>query len=135
MNENLARAHRRAYDVLKAGPGRLPGRPHRLDGRLVEPEGGEATPRTGSARCTRQFLEAARGDDFIGVQAYSRTRIGLDGLLGPEDGVEVVPSMGYEYWPQSLEVAIRHATETGRRRCTSPRTASATTTTPAGSTS
>jgi beta-glucosidase len=29
--------------------------------------------------------------------------------MGPEDGVEVVSSMGYEYWPDALEVAIRHA--------------------------
>ena len=27
----------------------------------------------------------------------------------PEPGVEIVESMGYEYWPQSLEAAIRHA--------------------------
>ena len=33
------------------------------------------------------FLEATDGDDFIGVQTYSRTRVGPDGVLGPEDGV------------------------------------------------
>jgi beta-glucosidase len=59
-----------------------------------------------------QFLEASRGDDFVGVQAYSRTRIGPDSLpLPPEDGVPVVESMGYEFWPQALEVAVRHAAE------------------------
>ena len=58
-----------------------------------------------------QYLEAARGDDFIGVQAYSRTRLDEHGKpLGGEEGVEIL-DMGYEYWPQALEAAIRHAAE------------------------
>jgi beta-glucosidase len=62
-----------------------------------------------------QFLEASRGDDFVGVQAYSRTRLSADGLpIGPEDGVPVVSSMGYEYWPQALEIAVRHAVDVAR---------------------
>ena len=56
------------------------------------------------------YLEAARGDDFFGVQAYSRTRVGASGVIGPEPGVEVL-DMGYEYWPQAAEAAIRHAVE------------------------
>jgi beta-glucosidase len=59
-----------------------------------------------------QYLEASKGDDYVGVQAYSRTRISENGMpLGPEEGVPVVRSMGYEYWPQALEVAIRHAAD------------------------
>ena len=54
------------------------------------------------------YLHATDGDDFIGVQAYSRTRVGADGVLGPEPGVEVLP-MGYEYWPAAAEVSIRRA--------------------------
>jgi len=54
------------------------------------------------------FLHATDGDDFVGVQAYSRTRVGAAGVLGPEPGVEVLP-MGYEYWPAAAEVAIRRA--------------------------
>src|SRR5919206_439463 len=50
----------------------------------------------------RFFLEAAREDDFLGVQTYSRTRVGPDGTLGPEPGRKVLP-MGYEYWPEGLE--------------------------------
>jgi beta-glucosidase len=56
------------------------------------------------------FLHATEGDDFIGVQAYSRTRVGASGVLGPEPGVEVLP-MGYEYWPGAAAAAIRHAVE------------------------
>ncbi len=55
------------------------------------------------------FLEAVRGDDFLGVQTYSRSRFGPDGMLGPEDGVEVVAEMGYEVWPEALGATLRHA--------------------------
>jgi beta-glucosidase len=58
-----------------------------------------------------QHLENARGDDFIGVQAYSRSRLDENGRhLGPEEGVEVL-DMGYEYWPGAIEAAIRHAAD------------------------
>ncbi|HEX8804308.1 MAG TPA: family 1 glycosylhydrolase [Acidimicrobiales bacterium] len=54
------------------------------------------------------FLEATEGDDFVGVQTYSRERIGPDGRLPPEPGVPVLP-MGYELWPQALEACLRRA--------------------------
>jgi beta-glucosidase len=54
------------------------------------------------------FLEAVRGDDFVGVQTYSRQRVGPDGTLPPEEGVELT-QMGYEFWPESLEATIREA--------------------------
>ncbi|MCB0986957.1 MAG: family 1 glycosylhydrolase [Acidimicrobiales bacterium] len=61
------------------------------------------------------FLAATEGDDFIGVQTYSRGRWGSGGMLGAEDGVETL-IMGYEYWPQSLAATIRRAWEvTGGR--------------------
>ncbi len=47
-------------------------------------------------------------DDFVGIQTYSRTRIGPAGAVGPEAGVEVLV-MGYEYWPQALEASLRRA--------------------------
>ena len=54
------------------------------------------------------FLEAVRGDDFVGVQTYSRQRVGPNGSLPPEEGVELT-QMGYEFWPESLEATIREA--------------------------
>ncbi len=54
------------------------------------------------------YLEAARGDDFVGVQTYSRDRVGPDGIVAPPEGAELT-LMGYEFYPESLEATIRHA--------------------------
>ena len=56
------------------------------------------------------FLEATEGDDFIGVQTYTRMRVGADGALGGEEGVPTT-QMGYEVWPEALEGTIRRAWE------------------------
>ena len=56
------------------------------------------------------YLEATRGDDFIGVQTYSRQRFGLYGPLTPEEGVELT-QMGDEFWPEALEATIRYASK------------------------
>jgi beta-glucosidase len=109
-NGNMVHAHRLAYDAIKAGPG---------DGRVgltlsmqefVAVDGGEAEVERARSRMEDVYLEAARGDDYVGVQTYSRLRFGPDGLLGPEDGVETL-QMGYEYWPHALEATIRRAAE------------------------
>jgi beta-glucosidase len=44
------------------------------------------------------------------VQTYTRSRVGPDGPLGNEDGVDALV-MGYEYWPESLAATIRRAWE------------------------
>ena len=48
------------------------------------------------------FLEAARGDDFLGVQCYSRMRIGPARHSGSRAGRRIT-QMGYEFWPEALE--------------------------------
>jgi beta-glucosidase len=110
-NDNLRRAHRSAYDVIKAGRGDFAVGLCVAMGDWWSTEGTADKLARSRFLHEGQFLEAARGDDFVGVQAYSRTRLDETGFLGPEAGVEVVPSMNYEFWPQSLEVAIRSAAE------------------------
>ena len=81
------------------------------------------------------YLEATAGDDFVGVQTYSRDRVGPDGHARPEEGVEVL-DMGYEYWPEALGGTHPPgvgASPAARCRCSSPRTASAPTTTTSAS--
>jgi beta-glucosidase len=110
VNENLKAAHRRAYEVLKSGPGDFPvGSCIAMGDWWAPPGADDALERTRYMH-EGQHLEITAGDDFVGVQAYSRTRLDERGMpLGPEAGVEVVQSMGYEFWPAALEVAIRHA--------------------------
>lgn len=57
-----------------------------------------------------QFLELARGDDFIGVQTYTRIRIGPGGVRAPERTTQ----MGWEFCPQALGAAIRRASKAAR---------------------
>ena len=103
----------RAYDVIKAGPGDFPVGLTRVDGRLVGARGRRET-RIDAYRAHARGLATsrrARGDDFVGVQAYSRTRLGATGCRSGPSPASRSLSMGYEYWPQALEASIRHAVE------------------------
>jgi len=110
--EHLRDGHSRAFDVIKAGPGDFPVGLTLSMSDWWTPEGGEAGLERARAMHEDYYLEAARGNDFVGVQAYTLTRIGLDGLpMDPPADAPMVESMGYEYWPQALEASIRHAVD------------------------
>jgi beta-glucosidase len=70
--------------------------------------GGEAALAAHHRDWEDPYLEAARGDDFIGVQTYTRHRFGPQGMADPEPGVPLT-MMGYEVWPQALGTTIRRA--------------------------
>ncbi len=63
------------------------------------------------------FYELARNDDFVGVQTYSRFRIGPEGPRSPAHDwsdttrklveTEETTQMGYEYYPEALGAALR----------------------------
>lgn len=110
VDEVFIEAHHRAVEALRAGPGTAPVGLTLSMSEYVAVGGGEEHLARKRGRREDIYLEAARGDDFIGVQTYSRARIGPDGDLGPEPGVETT-QMGYEFWPQALETTIRRAAE------------------------
>lgn len=56
------------------------------------------------------FLRAAIGDDIIGVQSYTRSVFGPDGLITPDDDVERTLT-GWEFYPEALGHAVRHTRE------------------------
>lgn len=56
------------------------------------------------------WLEAARGDDFVGVQNYERAVWGPDGKLPPPAGAALNGFRG-EVYPASLAGAVRYAHE------------------------
>jgi beta-glucosidase len=72
--------------------------------------GGEEIATRHAEEVNNIYLRDLKGDDFVGVQCYSRHRFGADGPMPPEQGVELT-QMNYEFWPEALEVSIRQAHE------------------------
>ncbi len=104
-------AHRRASEILHAGPGDFPvGLTLALhDFHTIE--GGEEKMLEIRRELADNFLERLGDDDFVGVQNYARMVIGPDGIVKP--GADVaVNQMGEEIYPQALGGAIRHAAKT-----------------------
>jgi beta-glucosidase len=102
-------AHRKAAAALRAGPGDYPVGLTLSMTDFVPVDGGDAR----AARYRRAedvWLEAARDDDWFGVQTYTRMRVNADGPLGNMTGVPTT-QMGYEDWPPALEGCIRRAAE------------------------
>ncbi len=111
-NANFIDAHRRVVPVLKGGPGDFPvGLTLSMaDYQAVPPDDVDAIARRDHVRAVSedQFLDIVGEDDFLGVQVYSRTRVGAKSVLGGEEGVPTLP-MGYEFWPESLGACLRRA--------------------------
>jgi beta-glucosidase len=108
VTDSLCGAHRKAVDVIRsAAPGVPVGMALAMSD--YQPlEGGEEKLNEIRAMMEDVFLDATEGDDFVGVQTYSRERVGPHGWVGPEPGVPVLP-LGYEYYPQALAATIRRA--------------------------
>ncbi len=110
VNEALVAAHRKGVDAIRSGPGDFPvGLTLSMTDYQLQPGGEEWLERIRRPN-EDVFLEATAGDDFVGVQTYTRDRIGPDGSLGPETGVRTT-QMGYEFWPDALGGTIRRAWE------------------------
>lgn len=116
--DNLLEAHRLASAAIRSRAGVPTGVTLALPD--LQYEDG-AQPGTSSleleSRITDWFLDLARGDDFVGVQTYTRFRYGPEGPRSPghdwsdltRDLLETdeTTQMGYEYYPQALGGAIR----------------------------
>jgi len=108
VNDALVAAHRAAVEAIRSGPGEFPvGLTLSMTDFQTLPGGEEWVERI-RRPSEDVFLEATGGDDFIGVQTYTRSRVGPDGSMGPEPGVPTT-QMGYEYYPEALEGTIRRA--------------------------
>jgi beta-glucosidase len=113
VNEVMVDAHRKAVDAIRANASGVPVGITLAMTDYQAVEGGESKLDHIRRSMEDVFLEAVEGDDFVGVQTYSRERIGPDGRLPSEEGVpELI--MGYEYYPQSLAGTIRRAWQVTR---------------------
>jgi len=107
-NEVLIAAHHEAVAAIRSGPGRAPiGLTLALQDYQAL-EGGEDLRDRERHDMEDVFLQAVRGDDFLGVQTYTRVRIAPDGPRAPSPKARVT-HMGWEFWPEALEACIRRA--------------------------
>jgi beta-glucosidase len=108
----LLEAHRRAARVLRSTGNCTVGMTLAMFDLQAEP-GAETIRDQAAAESQDIFLQAASADDFVGVQCYTRQRIGAVGPLPPEPGAEFT-QMGYEMWPDAVPAAIRKASAIAR---------------------
>jgi beta-glucosidase len=103
-------AHRAAVEAIRsAAPGVPVGMTLSMTDYQLAP-GGEAKLESIRHHAEDVFLDATKGDDFLGVQTYTRQLIGPQGWAGYEDGVPVL-DMGYEFYPAALGNCLRRAWE------------------------
>jgi beta-glucosidase len=108
VTHTLIDAHRRAVEAVRAA------RPNVPVGMALAMADWQALPggerELEAIRRLREdvFLEATEGDDFVGVNTYTRHRLGPQGWVGNEPDVELTAA-GYEYWPEALGPTLRHA--------------------------
>ena len=105
--DTLVAAHHRGLAAMKSGPGKYPvGVTIAIaDDQAVGPDSARDRKR---AQIYGPWLAAAAKSDFVGVQTYTRSRVGTDGDLPADPGVELT-QMGYEFWPEALEQTVRYA--------------------------
>ncbi|MET0726816.1 MAG: family 1 glycosylhydrolase, partial [Acidimicrobiales bacterium] len=108
--ERMAAAHRGAVEAIKSGPGdaRVGWTLALID--LQPAEGGEERYEQARQGALLDWLEVASEDDFVGVQTYSRERIGPDGAVEVPDDVPKTQT-GWEVYPPALEHTVRLAAQ------------------------
>ncbi|MGH9021271.1 MAG: glycoside hydrolase family 1 protein [Acidimicrobiales bacterium] len=107
VNATMRDCHVAVRDALRAGPGDFP---IGVTLSMQEYEAVDGADDLVGAFLdemeARYFASLSRDDDFVGVQCYTKVQIGPD---GPAPVVGETTSMGYLYWPQSVEFCLRRA--------------------------
>jgi beta-glucosidase len=76
----------------------------------VAAAGGEVTRDMAEEVLENTFLKACDGDDFVGVQAYTRMHFGPEGVV-PDDPSVPQTDQGTEYWPQAVAHCVRRTAQ------------------------
>jgi len=108
--EQMTAVHRAAVEAIKAGPGTA-----KVGWTLAlvdyqAAEGGEDRCAEVRQLAQTDWLDVSSEDDFVGVQTYSRNRIGPDGTVPPPEGTPTMLT-GWEVYPAALEHTVRLAAE------------------------
>jgi beta-glucosidase len=106
VNDTMVRAHRLAVDALRSGPGQFPVGLTLSMAELKAEDGGEAVRDVAEDVLENTFLRGTAGDDFVGVQCYTRMHFDSQGQA-PDDPAIPQTQMGYEFWPQVVEYTVR----------------------------
>lgn len=101
-------AHRAGRDAIQSVRADLPVGWTLANSDIQAGRGGEAFAARVRRDVNLRFLEASRGDDFVGIQNYGRHVFGPDGLLDPPSGA-AVNQQGEEIYPAGLAAAVREA--------------------------
>ncbi|MBR0205177.1 MAG: family 1 glycosylhydrolase [Clostridia bacterium] len=106
----VMRAHQAAREAIKARcPHIQVGLTLSLHDLQAQP-GGEAFAEAAWEEEFRHYLPYIEGDDFLGVQNYTRTVYGPAGQLPAPKDAELT-QMDYEFYPEALEHVIRRVRE------------------------
>jgi len=107
LRDRMIATHHVAREAMKSGPGSYPVGVS-ISMQDEQPAGPDSKRDKKCAEVYDPWLEAAGKSDFLGVQTYTRCRVGKRSDLPPEPGAEIT-QMGYEYWPEALEACLRYA--------------------------
>jgi beta-glucosidase len=109
--DTLLAAHRRAAEIVHSVSGAQAGWTIATQAfhSTGEPGADEMLAAYGDPR-DHWYLDQSAGDDFVGVQAYTRTFIGPEGPLPVSPDVETTLT-GWEFFPDALELGVRSAWE------------------------
>ena len=106
VNKTMRACHVAMRDALRAGPGTYPIGFCLSMQEWEAVEGGEDLLTMMVAEMEDEYLSALSGDDFLGVQCYTKIQLGPEGLV-PATGE--LTEMGYLFWPQCVEYCVRRA--------------------------
>lgn len=109
VNQTMRDCHVAMRDALKKGPGTFPiGLPLSMQQYEALP-GFEERLASFREEMEDKYLLSLTGDDYVGVQCYTKLIFGPDGVVTNPEGE--VTDMGYLFWPQCVDYTVRRAAE------------------------
>ena len=106
----MARAHRLATQAIKSEADHVKVGWTLALVDMQQGPGGEERWRQVRQIAQTDWLAVSAGDDFVGVQTYSRNLIGPDGPIDPPAGTPTMQT-GWEVYPAALEHTVRLAAD------------------------